>query len=703
MQQNITWVVKVSFIPFNRWEVWLLLLLLSCITPAGFAQSKIDSLKERAESDNFEAKSNALMELFIAYRLTDLDSALYFAEQSQDLSYEYGDSLMIVRTEIAVGYVYQEKGFYQLAIDHFQNALHIARRNQFKDREKFVLNNLGLTYYYYGKYDEALQYHFQSLSLREEENNQLEIAISCNNIGLVYYQIKDYNKAIEYFKRSLEIKKSLKDESKIEGTLINLGLCFSDLNNYDEAVNNFTRVLKLCERNGCEDRIKVDALNGAGLAYHSLDNVEQAELYLRDAMEIATNVGLQSHVVNNAHYLARIKKEKGSIKEALELLNDSQDLAEKIDSRVWINKNYKLYGEIYALLKDFERAYEYQSKYDSLSGLILNEEVIQNLANIQINYQERENLETISLQKSEISRRTTLLILSIIIIFLAVVILVILFRNNQLRRKVNRKLYEANEAIEKQNLELTNMNTVLEERVRERTQELNESNAALLKSNNELDNFIYKTSHDIRGPLATLQGVCNVALIDIEDKKSIDYFSKLSKTAERLNEILSKLLVINQINNSLISDEHIDFDTMITDIICEQQNAKTLKAISVEKEVQCDLQFRSDQDLLRIILTNLISNAFKFYNTSGRVDSFINIKVFSNDRLHVQVIDNGIGIDENVSYKIFEIFSKASDMSDTAGLGLYLVKLAVEKLGGDITLSKARGSFTQFEVVLPFH
>ncbi|GAA0893407.1 hypothetical protein GCM10009122_30860 [Fulvivirga kasyanovii] len=669
----------------------------------GFAQSKIDSLKERVKSDDFEVKSNALMELFISYRLTDLDSALYFAERSQALSYGIGDSLMIVRTEIAIGYVYQEKGFYQLAIDHFQNALRIARRNEFKDREKFVLNNLGLTYYYYGKYDEALQYHFQSLSLREEEKNQLEIAISCNNIGLVYYQIKDYNKAIEYFKRSLEIKKSLKDESKIEGTLINLGLCFSDLNNYDEAVNNFTRVLKLCERNGCEDRIKVDALNGAALAYYSLDNAEQAEVYLREAIEIATGVGLQSHVVNNTHYLARIKKEEGNIDEALELLHASQTLAEEIDSRVWVNKNYKLYGEIYALLNDFEKAYGYQMKYDSLSGLILNEEVIQNLANIQINYQEKENLETISLQKSEISRRTTLLILSIIIIFLAVVILVILYRNNQHRRNVNRKLYEANETIEKQNLELTNMNTVLEERVRERTQELNASNAALLKSNTELDNFIYKTSHDIRGPLATLQGVCNVALIDIEDEKSIDYFNKLSKTAERLNEILSKLLVINQINNSLISEEPIDFDAMVTDIISEQQNAKTLKAISVEKEIECNLHFRGDQDLLRIILTNLISNAFKFYNTSGRIDSFINIKIFSNDRLHVLVVDNGIGIDENVSYKIFEIFSKASDMSDTAGLGLYLVKLAVEKLGGEITLSKAPGGFTQFEVILPYH
>lgn len=704
MLVNITRVINKLFIVNKEKHLITASFLLLSVTLT-FAQSNIDSLKRLAKNESYNVKINALMELFSAYRLKDLDSALYFAELSNENALKVADSLMIVRTEIAIGYVYQEKGFYQQAIQYYEKALNTAKKNNYRDREKFVLNYLGITNYYVGKYDEALEYHIQSLSLREEDENPLEIAIACNNIGLVYYQMKDFNNAISFFRRSLEIKKSIKDDNKIESTLINLGLCYSGLSNYDDALSNFRKVLDICEKVGCEQRIRIEALNGAGLAFFSLENFEEAEENLLKSNTLAIEGGFSSYVVVNLHYLAQIKFQRSLIKEALQLLNESQALANKLGDRIWLNKNYRLYSKIYSLLNNYELAYEYQEKYDSLNNLILNEEVIQNLAKIQIAYQERENLETINLQRTELTRRTTLLILSIIIIFLALAILILLFRNNQQRKKVNRKLSEANETIEKQNAELTNMNLVLEERVRERTQELNASNAALLKSNTELDNFIYKTSHDIRGPLATLQGMCNVALMDIEDQKSIEYFNKLGKTAQRLNEILSKLLVINQINNSLISDEPIDFENILRVAVNDQQNSGISKKIHVKEEIETNLNFRSDEDLVKIIVTNLVTNAFKFHNTSERVDSFVSISIArcDHDKICLRVIDNGIGIDEKVSSKIFEIFSKASDMSDTAGLGLYLVKLAVEKLEGQIELTKTEEDYTCFSVILPYY
>ena len=702
MNRYITRVVIVGV--FTKRVLTGLVLLLSFFSVVqAVGQPSIDSLKFQAETGSVAEKAEALMELFLIYRFEDLDSALYYVERSRENALKAADSLMVVRTETAIGYVYNEKGLYQKAIDFYERALERARRNGLRDREKFILNYLGLTNYYYGKYDDALQYHFKSLSLREEEDNKLQIAISCNNIGLVYYQIKDYRNAIEYFLKSLNIKKMIEDDNKIESTLINLGLCYSALEKHDEALANFDRVLSICNDRGCDEKIKIEALHGSGLAFYALGNLEQGKVNLQKSYEMAEEGGLKMNMVNNLHFLARIEKELNNRDKALELLNRAQQLAIETDSRVWVNKNYKLYGEIYSALGDYEQAYAYQIRYDSISGVILNEEVIQNLAEIQIAYQEKENIQTINYQKSEISRRTTLLFLLLIIILLAVVILTILYRNNQLRQKVNQKLYDANATIEKQNHELTHLNSELEERVKERTRELNASNTALLKSNTELDNFIYKTSHDIRGPLATLQGVCNVALIDIEDEKSIGYFVKLSKTAERLNEILSKLLVINQINNSLISEQLVDFKAMVDELV-EECRDSSRKNINLQVDIEDGLNFKSDQDLLRIILSNLISNAFKFYNTSERIESFVKIEIGQADsQLYIRVIDNGIGIDDHASYKIFEIFSKASDVSDTAGLGLYLVKLAVEKLGGQISLVKSKDNYTQFEASLPAH
>ena len=314
---------------------------------------------------------------------------------------------------------------------------------------------------------------------------------------------------------------------------------------------------------------------------------------------------------------------------------------------------------------------------------------------VQVNYEERENLEKIASQDLEISRRNTLLYLSVVIIILISIILFILYRINQLRRKTNRELAEAKRIIEQQN-------NVLEEKVRERTKELKEANAALMKSNTDLDNFIYKTSHDIRGPLATLQGMCNVALIDIQEQKSRDYFDKIGKTAFRLNEILSKLLIINQINNSLIAQNPIDLQGLSKEIVREQSFISGQNDIKVENKIGKLDNFQSDEVLLKIILGNMVSNAFKFHNSSNRVNSWVRLEAHrENGHLKLNVIDNGIGVDEKASSKIFEIFSRASEVSDTAGLGLYLVKLAVEKLHGKITHSKTDEGYTKFTVELP--
>lgn len=125
----------------------------------------------------------------------------------------------------------------------------------------------------------------------------------------------------------------------------------------------------------------------------------------------------------------------------------------------------------------------------------------------------------------------------------------------------------AQKTIQWQNGQLSKANLELEKEVEERTVELVEANESLTKVNDELDNFIYKTSHDIRGPLANLKGICNVAMMDVKDKMALDYFDKLDASAARLNAILSRLLIINQINHSILKAEPIDFNAQIEEVL----------------------------------------------------------------------------------------------------------------------------------------
>ena len=280
--------------------------------------------------------------------------------------------------------------------------------------------------------------------------------------------------------------------------------------------------------------------------------------------------------------------------------------------------------------------------------------------------------------------------------------MVLQFGNRNIKR-VNAKLSEAKEVIQKQNAELENKNRELDIEVDKKTLDLASANQSLKQVNDELDNFIYKTSHDIRGPLASLKGMCNVALLDVKDPVALDYLRKLDATAERLNSILTRLVIINQINNSKLSSEHIDFKTIVNDVLMLEKKKGLPPDLKISIDIDPNAKIESDKELVRIVLENLIDNAIKFYNDSDRVDSFLDIHIgqMEDGGVKVRVIDNGIGISESNPGKLFQMFSRASERSETGGIGLYITKTATEKIGGKVGLLTTPEGYTEFYVDFP--
>jgi len=331
------------------------------------------------------------------------------------------------------------------------------------------------------------------------------------------------------------------------------------------------------------------------------------------------------------------------------------------------------------------------------------------MRNLQLDFQDEKNQQLLKAEKEQVAAvnnqiriaqqlNYVLALLSI----LGVTFMIVLYRNFRQKQKSNKQLEDANAIIEDQNQRLTKMNSELDKKVEEKTHALAESNMALKQSNKELDTFIYRTSHDIRGPLASLLGLSEVAMIDIKDKEALGYFEKLSYTAKNLNQILSRVLDITQIKNSAQFGEEIDFHSIIEDVQEKQQNYTHFEHVDFKYVVDKDLGFQCDPYLVTTILNNLVDNSYKFYNSSNRIDSFVKVDVSKYEgSILIKVIDNGIGVTGNDADKIFEIFSKASERSETAGLGLYLVKLAVERLQGKVYLVENQEGLTEFNVTLP--
>mgnify|MGYP001627124697 CR=1 FL=1 len=617
-----------------------------------------------------------------------LTKSLEYATAMLELARMEGDSVAMVWAGRAMGQIYNWLEKPQEALDILNTSLAIARRNNMEDEEKRILNNLGIVYTLKADYHKALEVYFKTLVLREKDKDVFEIAAALNNIGLTYFKMRNYPKALEFYQAALAKLHEGGTKNFVDQQYVNIGLCYNQLKEYDKAKEAFNMALKACEPQ-CSDRVKVSALYGQGVTSFGLKNYDDAEKKLMEALEFANRIGNSRYEAESNIYLAKTKIARQLYQEAIPYLEQAENIAQARGFNEVLIDVYRQYSVLYVQSENHQLASLYQQKYIQLKDSIYSEELIDRIAQIQTDFAERENLATIR-AKEETIRRQRMLNLSVgIIAVLAAALLFILFRSNRVVKKVNQALSKAKQ-------ELEDLNRDLDKKVKEKT-------ASLEKVNREMEHFIYKTSHDIRGPLATLKGVTSVALMDVKDPKSIEYLQRLDITATKLNRVLSRLLIINQVNQAILSIEPLNINEMVDDIIAQESRSGLPPRMKIIKEVPHDLIFHSDRQLLGIILSNLIDNAIKYYSDSERLDPFVRITAeLKNDQLHIHVLDNGLGVIETDRDKIFQLFYRGNERSETGGVGLYLCRLATERLQGKIGVSATpQEHLTDFYVILP--
>lgn len=264
--------------------------------------------------------------------------------------------------------------------------------------------------------------------------------------------------------------------------------------------------------------------------------------------------------------------------------------------------------------------------------------------------------------------------------------------------KLQSKLYDMNEELEEAKVNL-------EKIVEERTQELKQANIELLAINEELDSFVYRAAHDIRGPLATLLGLCNLAKMEIVDTHALFYFDMILKTAKRLDNILSKLMIINKLKNTFVTPQQFRIQVLIDEVI-NQHAYRNEIFIGVRFEVLIveDFELYLDKNILEILLYNLLENAAYTLTTpvNERITpEIIQIKVaLRQTHFEIFVSHKGYEIPLESSDKVFNMFYRY-ERSENTGLKLYTAKRATEKLKGRIWLVDSDKELTTFGVALP--
>jgi hypothetical protein len=218
----------------------------------------------------------------------------------------------------------------------------------------------------------------------------------------------------------------------------------------------------------------------------------------------------------------------------------------------------------------------------------------------------------------------------------------------------------------------------------------------------DLETFIYKTSHDIRSPISTALGLINVARHELKDEtNAVHYLNMIKQQTEQLDQIVTKLVETTKIRQGKKTLHLIDFDEEISEIIFSFATVPGFDRINFNKNITVKNNFYSDKAMVCTIFQNLIHNAIK-YRFESRKDSYLNISVCDLDTgVKIKIEDNGIGISDDAQKDVFKMFFRATSIANGSGLGLYTVKHCVKKLGGHISLESKLGLGTTFSIFIP--
>jgi PAS domain S-box-containing protein len=218
--------------------------------------------------------------------------------------------------------------------------------------------------------------------------------------------------------------------------------------------------------------------------------------------------------------------------------------------------------------------------------------------------------------------------------------------------------------------------------------------------NAELDNFVYKVSHDLRAPLSSVLGLVNLARLPGNTDDPRMYLQIIGEKVQELDRFISDVLSHAKNLKMEVTVSKIEFVEMLSKTFSDLSYLPGAGEVELITQVTGE-EFYSDPWRLGEIFRNLVSNAIKYRNKK-QARPQINVQIHTTlQQCHIKFADNGIGIAESDIDKIFEMFYRASEQSDGSGIGLYIVKNAIEKLGGRITVSSSPGFGTTFEIWLP--
>jgi signal transduction histidine kinase/ligand-binding sensor domain-containing protein len=273
-----------------------------------------------------------------------------------------------------------------------------------------------------------------------------------------------------------------------------------------------------------------------------------------------------------------------------------------------------------------------------------------------------------------------------------------------LRREVRHKTKEItdqNEELNQLSEKLLESNNLLENEVDNRTRKLNITIGQLNKTIVELDRFVYSASHDLSAPLKSILGLIEIARLDQDKETTEEYLNYIQMSIFKLEKVIFSLAQFSDNSKNNVLVQKLKIDEIVSQVFSEldHDSSPVTHELVVHKNGPCIVL--SDRRKVNIIIHNLLSNALKYYDSRNE-KHLITVDITNQtSQCTIAINDNGIGFDPKYVNRIFEMFFRANENVFGSGLGLYIVKETIDKLGGTIVVESDKGKGTTFTLTIP--
>ncbi|MDX2190802.1 MAG: tetratricopeptide repeat-containing sensor histidine kinase [Bacteroidota bacterium] len=570
------------------------------------------------------------------------------------------------------------------SLDLAQQAYDLSEKSKYEYGKAEALRRIGIYYMFKSDFPNALDNILKSLRIAEKIDDKKTISKCLMNLGGIYYDYGELNLALNYFNKSLKIAKQINDKKSIAGCLTNSANVYTDLGDYKAAIENYKKALNI--NNELQDKQGQSiALSNIGNVYFYQKQYSAAEKYYQQCLKIKESINDIEGMIICYNNLGNLYMQTNQLNKAIESSSLSLEMARNVKSKDDIHRASLALASVYKKLGDFKTALAYHELATIMKDSIFNDSRNKEIGKLEAKFALEKKEAQIKLLKKdkaleEEKAKQTLLNRNLIIVGIVLISFIVISlvqqRNNRRIRKFNQQLMTQNK-------------------------EIQAKSEALAIANEELDNFVYRSSHDLKAPLTSVLGLINITKSESTEDGLKLYLVKMQESIDRLMLVLKDLSNYSRNSRLQVTHETIDFNKLITKVLDDLKFLPNYNNVKINYTIEGSGMYISDPLRIHILLNNLISNAIT-HNDFSKSNPYVNVHItYTETKAIIKIEDNGEGIPDEYHNKIYDMFFKGSNNSQGSGLGLYIVKGVIKKLQGHISFITRSGEGTTFVVEVP--